>query len=160
MANDLVAVPAVYLAEWMNALRGVRTKLVPQLSAIYCDAGRRDLERSLATDVLADYAADDPSVLASLLMDADPTQGQFAVIYPKFKTQSDRGLPALLAVVGQALSPDTTDAANETLAKRQANAAVVLLRLRQPDRVWPLLKHPAHPQAEAFGFSDPRRGAT
>ena len=41
------------------------------------DTNRRDAERSLATDILADYAADQPQVLADLLMDAD--EKQFAV---------------------------------------------------------------------------------
>ena len=47
-----------------------------------------DAERSLATDMLADYAADQPQVLADLLMDADDKQ--FAVIYPKFKEHGER----------------------------------------------------------------------
>ena len=33
-----------------------------------------------------------------------------------------------------------SDDKRETLAKRQANAAVALLRLNQPAKVWPLLK--------------------
>jgi eukaryotic-like serine/threonine-protein kinase len=71
VGNDLVAVPALHLSLWMEALRPVRTKLLPQLSAVYRDPGRRETERSLATDILADYAADNPPVLVDLLMDAD-----------------------------------------------------------------------------------------
>ena len=137
IANDLVAVPAVYLADWMEALRGIRAALIPQLSAIYRDAARPDLERSLATSILADYAADDAKVLAGLAMDADAQQ--FKVIYPKLAAQRDAALPLLLDEVKQKLSPDPTDPANEALAKQQANAAVALLRLGQADTVWPLL---------------------
>ena len=71
VGNDLVGVPAVYLALWMDSLRPVRAKLLAPLSAVYRETGRRDVERSLATDILADYAADQPQVLADLLMDAD-----------------------------------------------------------------------------------------
>ena len=78
VGNDLVAVPVLHLSLWMEALRPVRTKLLPQLSAVYRDAGRRETERSLATDILADYADDNPQVLVDLLMDADDKQ--FAVI--------------------------------------------------------------------------------
>ena len=46
---------------------------------------------SLATGILADYAADQPRVLADLLMDAD--EKQFAVIYPKLKEHGEEGLP-------------------------------------------------------------------
>jgi hypothetical protein len=53
VADDLVAVPAVYLGAWLESLREVRGKLLPQLAAIYRDPARRDAERSLATDILA-----------------------------------------------------------------------------------------------------------
>ncbi len=127
IADDLVAVPAVYLADWMDALRGVRAKLIPQLSAIYRDRTRSELERSLATSILADYAADDAKVLAGLAMDADA--GQFKAIYPKLAPQREQALPMLLDTIKQRLSPDPTDPGNESLAKRQANAAVLLLKL-------------------------------
>ena len=38
----------------------------------------------------------------------------------------------------------------EHLAKRQANAAVALLRLGQPDVVWPLLKHSPDPRVRSY----------
>ncbi len=66
IANDLVGVPAVYLATWMESLRPVRGQLQAPLAAIYRDAKRRETDRSLATDILADYAADQPQVLADL----------------------------------------------------------------------------------------------
>ncbi len=150
VGNDLVAVPAVYLAMWMDSLRPVRTKLFTQLSAVYRDATRREVERSLATDILADYAADQPSVLADLLMDADDKQ--FAVIYPKFKEQGERGLPVLTAEIDMTLPPDLTssDDKREKLAKRQANAAVGLLRMNQQAKVWPLLKHSPDPRVRSY----------
>ncbi len=106
----------------------MRTKLLPQLSAVYRDSGRRETERSLATDILADYAADNPQVLADLLMDADDKQ--FAVIYPKFKDRSEQGLPLLTGEINKKLPSDlpSSDEKREKLAKRQANAAVALLQ--------------------------------
>ena len=85
-------------------------------------------ERSLATDILADYAADQPQVLADLLMDAD--EKQFAVIYPKFKEQGEQGLPVLTGEIDKKLPSDlpSSDEKREKLAKRQANAAVALLQ--------------------------------
>ena len=67
----------------MEALRPVRQSLLPGLQAVFRDRERDDSERSLATSILADYAADQPRVLADLLMDAD--EKQFAVIFPKLK---------------------------------------------------------------------------
>ena len=104
MANDLVSVPAVYLATWMESFRPVREKLLAPLAAIFRDGKRRETERSLATDILADYAADQPPVLADLLMDAD--EKQFAVIYPKFKDHGERGLPLLTGEIDKKLPAD------------------------------------------------------
>src|SRR5262249_608282 len=38
----------------------------------------------------------------------------------------------------------------EKLAKRQAKAAVALLRMDQPEQVWPLLKHRADPRVRSY----------
>jgi formylglycine-generating enzyme required for sulfatase activity len=150
VSNDLVRVPAVYLAIWMEALRPVRVKLLMQLSAVHRDATRREVERSLATDILADYAAAQPQLLANLLMDAD--EKQFAVIYPKLKERGDQGVPLLTAEIDKKLPSDlpSSDDKREKLAKRQANAAVALLRMNQPEKVWPLLKHSPDPRVRSY----------
>jgi formylglycine-generating enzyme required for sulfatase activity len=150
VANDLVAVPAVYLGMWMDGFRPVRTKLFAPLSAVFRDSKRRDAERSLATDILGDYAADQPQRLADLLMDADDKQ--FAVLYPKFKEQGEQGLSVLTAEIDKKLPPGAKDEAKEKLAKRQANAAVALLRLGQSAKVWPLLKRtpPDDPRVRSY----------
>jgi serine/threonine protein kinase/formylglycine-generating enzyme required for sulfatase activity len=257
VGNDLVAVPAVYVALWMEALRPVRGQLLPQLSAVYRDATRRDAERSLATDLLADYAADNPQVLADLLLDADDKQ--FAAIFTKFKEHGEQGLLLLNAEIdkkppvvkdkvvfetkgriaegeaqvktpagslparrfeiklqagrtyrltmdskdldsflvlqdrtGRELAFDDDSGGNlnslldytapsddtymvvaaslkgtgsfvlairektagddpkDKLAKRQANAAVALLRMKQPEKVWPLLKHSPDPRVRSY----------
>ena len=150
VGNDLVRVPAVYLAPWMESLRPVRAKLLAPLSAAYRETGRRDVERSLATDILADYAADQPQVLADLLMDAD--EQQFAVIYPKFKEQGEQGLPVLTGEIDNKLPSDlpSSDEKREKLAKRQANAAAALLRMNRPEKVWPLLQHSPDPRVRSY----------
>jgi serine/threonine protein kinase/formylglycine-generating enzyme required for sulfatase activity len=257
VGNDLVAVPAVYVALWMEALRPVREQLVPQLSAVYRDATRRDAERSLATDILANYAADQPHLLANLLLDAD--DNQFAVIFPKLKDRGEQGVPLLNAEIdkkpglvkeklvfetngriaeddarvktqegplparrfeiklqagktyrltmdsqdmdsflvlqdrtGRELAFDDDSGGNlnalldytaprddtytvfaaslqgigsfvlairektagddprDKLAKRQANAAVALLRMNQPEKVWRLLKHSPDPRVRSY----------
>jgi formylglycine-generating enzyme required for sulfatase activity len=106
----------------------------------------------LASDILADYAADDPQVLADLLMDAD--EKQFAVIYAKFKDQGEKGLGPLTGEIDKKLPADlpSSDLNREKLAKRQANAAVALLKLNQPEKVWPLFKRtpPDDPRVRSY----------
>ena len=110
----------------------------------------RESERTLATNILADYAADQPQVLADLLMDAD--EKQFTVIYPKFKDRGEQGLPMLTGEIDKKLPSDlpSSDEKREKLAKRQANAAVALLRMNQPAKVWPLLKHSPDPRVRSY----------
>jgi formylglycine-generating enzyme required for sulfatase activity len=95
VAGDLVAVPAVYFGTWLDGFGPARSRLIAPLSAVYRDPARREAERSLATDFLARYAADQPRLLADLLMDADAKQ--FAVIYAKLKDYGEQGVSPLNA---------------------------------------------------------------
>jgi formylglycine-generating enzyme required for sulfatase activity len=147
--------PSHYTA-LVEMLRPVRDDLLGPLSEVYRSRERPEGDRSYATSILAEYAtdADHLAVLADLLMGGD--EKQFAVLYPKFQVHGERGASVLNAEVDRQPPADVPEADKETLAKRQANAAVALLKMGEPTKVWPLLKHPAHPQAEACGFSNPR----
>ena len=119
----------------LKLLRPVRDRLVSPLSEVFRSGVRPPEDRSWATSILADYAADDLQVLADLLMDAD--EKQFAVIFAPFKAQREKGVALLAAEIDKKLLPDlpSSDEKREKLAKRQANAAVALLRLNQPQKV-------------------------
>ncbi len=147
-AADLVAVPAVHLAGWRDNLRPVGNRLLSPLSAVFRDSGRRETERSLATEVLADYASDRAEVLTDLLMDAD--DNSFAVLYPRVDACRQTALPVLAETVKTPLDSKKTEEEKETLAKRQANAGAALLRWGQADKVWPLLKHSPDPRARNY----------
>jgi serine/threonine protein kinase/formylglycine-generating enzyme required for sulfatase activity/tetratricopeptide (TPR) repeat protein len=104
VALDLVGVPAVHLAAWKDSLRPVDSKLVPPLETIFRDRQRREKERSLATEILVDYLADEPEGLARLLLNADDTQ--FAAVYKKLKEHSgDKGRDILLAELDREPKP-------------------------------------------------------
>jgi hypothetical protein len=81
-------------------------------------------------------------------MDAD--EKQFAVMYSRLKNHKELGWSLLCAEVDKHIPPDAMEEAKDILAKRQANAAVALLRLGQPDKVWPLLKHSPDPRARSY----------
>jgi formylglycine-generating enzyme required for sulfatase activity len=150
VAGDLVNVPAVHLGDWLAALSPVRRGLVPALMAIFADPARRDVERSLAIDILADYAADDPAVLGELTMTAEPEQfpavsrqveARFAAVAPLLEAEIARSLPEELPAA---------DPARETLGIRQAKAAAVLLRFGRPECVWPLFVHSPDPRVRSY----------
>jgi formylglycine-generating enzyme required for sulfatase activity len=131
-------------------LRPAREALLKPLAEVYGSKERSESERFLATSILADYAADQPQFLAKLLMDAD--EKQFAIIYSKFKDGGEQGLPALAAEIDKRLPPElpSSHERREQLAKRQANAAVALLKMNQPTKVWPLLKHSPDPRVRSY----------
>jgi formylglycine-generating enzyme required for sulfatase activity len=100
VAGQLVAENAVYLSDWLKAFRPVKDRLLPPLAAVFRDrAEGRTAERALATNILADYAADRPEALADLVMDADDKQ--FATLFGGLRDSGARGLAPLLAELDQ-----------------------------------------------------------
>jgi formylglycine-generating enzyme required for sulfatase activity len=93
-------------------------------------------------------------LLADLVQDADPKQ--FTVLFPLLEAHRKEVMAALCETVATPVDLEKTETNKESLARRQANAAIILLRMGQAEVVWPLLKHPFHPRAQAYGFSDPR----
>jgi formylglycine-generating enzyme required for sulfatase activity len=150
VAEDLVSVPPVYLERWMDALRPAGNKLVASLTDIYRNVNRDPVKRSAATNILAEYAANQPQVLAELLMDAD--EKQFPVMYSKLENYQDRALTLLHSELDKQLDSKGTvpEEAKEKLAKRQANAAVALFKMGEPEAVWPLLKHSSDPTVRSY----------
>ncbi len=148
VVKRLVEVDPAFLLAWMESLRPVREKLMAPLAVVFRDrTAERTAERSLATSVLADYA-DRPETLADLLMDADDKQ--FVVLFPKVQANAGPAAALLNETLGKKLDAEKTEEDKEHLAKRQANAAVALLRLGQPDVVWPLLKHGPDPRVRSY----------
>jgi formylglycine-generating enzyme required for sulfatase activity/tRNA A-37 threonylcarbamoyl transferase component Bud32 len=56
-----------------------------------------------------------------------------------------------LVLVGASLwhRPDPAGAVRDRLGRRQANASAALLRLKESEKVWPLLRHGPHPDARS-----------
>ena len=71
VAEAMVRLSAVDLRPWIDALEPVRGKLVGPLAKIFRDRARTETARSIATDILAAYASDDPVMIADLVMDSD-----------------------------------------------------------------------------------------
>jgi formylglycine-generating enzyme required for sulfatase activity len=62
---------------------------------------------------------------------------------------SFKGTGSFQLRVVEAMVGDGNDG-KEKLAKRQANAAVALLKMNQPEKVWPLLKHSPDPRVRSY----------
>ena len=147
LAEQLVHENSFASKVWNETLRPVKARLLAPLTAIYQDRRRSESERTIATNFLADYATGQPEVLAELLMDGD--EQQFAVLFPKFQEQSARAAPYLERVVELSIleSPENE---KESMAKQQSNAAVALLKINLPSKVWSILKHSSDPRARSY----------
>ena len=148
VVQDLVAVPSVHLSLWLELFRSVIEKLEPAWLEVCRSSQFREGNRLIATAVLVEYGGNKPELLSELLMEA--SEEQFAVVYPKVVKQLEACEPLLTSEMDRTLTPDASDEAKETLAKRQANAAVALLKMSRSDKVWPLLKHRPDPRVRSY----------
>ena len=135
----------------MKMLRPIRKQLLASLVTTFRDPQRKT-ERYFATKILADYASDQPNLLADLLMDSDLKA--YAAFFPIAQEQAAKTLPLFQAEIRkQATIPDSdkdSELVKDQLAERQARAAVALLRMGKAEEVWPLLRHSADPRLRSF----------
>jgi serine/threonine protein kinase/formylglycine-generating enzyme required for sulfatase activity len=136
----------MYLGLWTEALRPVRLHLLGPLGLAFRDRDNAE-RRKWATTILVDYAADQPKELVDLLLDADVQQ--YALLWPGVEAHRDRALAPLNAVLDREGRPQKEEAW-EALARRQAQAAVTLYRLGQPERLWPRLQFRPDPRVRTY----------
>ncbi|MDG2222409.1 MAG: SUMF1/EgtB/PvdO family nonheme iron enzyme [Rubripirellula sp.] len=144
----LVKVLPSELQHFRDALYPVRGQLTDSLSVIYRDHDRDSQVRAFATDILADYLSDDADDLFGLLVDSN--EKQFEPMFSKLQNHQDRAKKLADAEIAKSLPTESSEADQEALAMRQANAAVMLLRMNAADPVWPLLKQNSNPRARSY----------
>ena len=86
-------------ATLIETLRPLRKRLLAPLASIFRDTGRSESERNFATTILADYASDDPDVLAELLMAAG--HKAYVSLFPVVERQAARALPVFQAEIAR-----------------------------------------------------------
>ena len=126
----------------------MKVKLTAPLATIFRDRNLSESEQTQVTNILADYASDDPDLLADLLLDSK--EKPFAILFDRLKAHQERTLPLLEAEVAKKASSEAKDAKKDQLAQRQARAAVALLRWGQGEKVWPLLRHSPDPSVRSY----------
>src|SRR5262249_1535726 len=126
----------------IKTLRPIHKLLLTPLESIARNTGRSESERNFAMTILADYASDDPALLAELLLAGDSKA--FATLFSVLERQAERTLPVFQAEIARKPAPardDRPDTAavpqrpvvpeetKDRLAERQARAAAALIRL-------------------------------
>lgn len=145
VAGQLVDVDPVHYPAAVEILRPIRRTLYVPLQDIY--NGTDPTRRKMATGALLNYAFDDPEVLARLLLDADTTQ--FLAVFDLLREHTDEAIGLLRTELERVPGEGLSASELETAARRQANAAVGLVRLGNTDLVWHLLKHQAEPRVRS-----------
>jgi hypothetical protein len=136
----------LYLGAWTEALKPVRGVLLGPLTAVFQGKDKQLVERRpAAASILADYAKDEPATLAELVVEADDRQ--LTTLLPVLRAQRKKVMPILEREVGRQPQPEVTEAARQTLARRQAGGALALARLGRVEALWPLLKQSPYPEA-------------
>jgi formylglycine-generating enzyme required for sulfatase activity len=104
LVAKLVTEPLTLLPGWQKELEPVGRSLVPPLIDVVRDAGRPEMEHSVAASLLADYARDLPETLAELVKSLDARQG--AVLLPALLKYEQRAVASMNEELDRSLAPD------------------------------------------------------
>ena len=158
VASHLVTLEPSAFVAWRETLRPDGDQLIGPLSAIFRDTKRSEASRIYATETLAEFASERPNQLFDLLADAELFQ--FSLLFGKLASHKGAAIALATQELGRKLPTEANEAQKEGLAKRQANAAVALLRLGIRDKIWPLLKASPDPRVRSYiiHWLSPREG--
>jgi formylglycine-generating enzyme required for sulfatase activity len=130
-ATALVRVNLLTAPKWTRLLRPARRQLLKPLAAEFTAGEAAEAQRNMAANILADYAGDEPDLLARLLQQADPVQ--FQTLFPAVAAQSERCAGLFRDVL--AAPPGSLGGDLRLRTRCRANAAVALLLLGHPEAV-------------------------
>jgi formylglycine-generating enzyme required for sulfatase activity len=147
VAEQLVTENQANLRLWLDAFAPVSRLLLTPLARIFRESGR-PAERARATDVILEYAKNEPELLADLTLDADPEQ--FQQLVPLLKAHGERAVELFRHAINLQAPSEEQVTARDTLARQQAQAAVALVQLGRPELVWSLLKHSPDPSRRSY----------
>src|SRR5260370_38944174 len=138
VVHQLVKENLLLVKAWMDALRPVRRFLLSDLAKVFGDRRRDFKERYVATSILAEYAADNPHLLAALIKDADFQQ--YAELIGRLRNYRQEALEKMKKKLAQ--SPPargTEEKETDRLAKRRRTTAQTPIRRRARPTPWPRL---------------------
>jgi serine/threonine protein kinase/formylglycine-generating enzyme required for sulfatase activity len=145
VAEYLAMQPSLVLPRWVDALRPVKDQLTPALAAYLRDHPGTQAA-SAAAEILGDYAASQPEVLADAI--ARASADAFAGLLLRLRACPQQGVPAVLMAFDQTAlvnNPHPNEAAS-----RRANLAIALLQMGEGERLWPLLKASNDPRVRSY----------
>ncbi|HWB11885.1 MAG TPA: SUMF1/EgtB/PvdO family nonheme iron enzyme [Pirellulales bacterium] len=146
LTQALVDDDPLRIGPWIEALEPVRACLRDPLRLVFADLRAAEEHRQMAASILVQYATSDANFLTQkefvdLVLSANTAQ--YRLLLPLIEERQEQLAGPMEQVLQEPvpLRPD-----NDSLVKRQANAAETLLRYGQVDRFLPLLKSSPDPR--------------
>lgn len=146
IARALLREELLQIEGWAADFDPLRRRLTPALVAAFRDPKLSETDRLLATNLLARYARDDTGLLSDLCMDAD--ERAYAMLFPILAARPEPAVRAMRRALAVPLPAGAEE--GERAAKRRANAAITLLRLNDPEPVWPWLRAGPDPTVRTY----------
>ncbi len=146
VAEQLVSSNAEFQPLLRDALRPIRTRLLGDLERIFADAKATVAQQLSAANAFADYAAGDIPKLSQLLAVATPEQ--YVVLYPIVAASpAPTTIEDLAKIAATPPSVELGSVERIPYGQRRANAAVILLRLGEREKVLPVFEMTDDPEA-------------
>ena len=152
IAQTVIATNPVSLGPWLDKLRPICKSLNGPLVEILANRSQPEAERSLATNILTDYASHDPARIAEAMLGGDT--GAFTKLFPLAQRLGEIMVPYFQeAIQKQGLSTSNgsdPESRKDLVAERQARAVIALFRLGHPDDFVPFLTHKPDPRVRSL----------
>ena len=129
---------------WTDSLRNVREALLSPLRETFQESAN---QREWAIRVLADYFADRPTVLTDLIQDCGD-RDSFDVVLSVLRPRRAAAVVALQESLP--MTETSRDDIADEVRRRQARAAVALIRLGHGESCWPLLSRSDDPRMRRY----------
>ena len=146
IADLLTEENPLVLSAWIECFFPVRQQLNERLKSLYLKSLLQPL-RFRAANLLGGYHADDPAELTDIMLDGD--ESSVSMLFTKAAANADRVKPLLREEIDRVVAADANEEVKDRMARRKANAAVSLLRLKESEKVWPLLRHTPDPRTRS-----------
>lgn len=148
VADYLTQVEPSELLPWRTALQPIKEYLISPLGEIYRDNQKKPESRSFATYTLTDFLSQDPSGLFNLLADAN--ESQFDEVFSRLSSFKGDAIELAIKEISQQCPTDASEVTKESMAIRQANAFLLLLRLNAAQDLFYVLKHNPDPRVRNY----------
>jgi formylglycine-generating enzyme required for sulfatase activity/tRNA A-37 threonylcarbamoyl transferase component Bud32 len=133
---------------WVDVFAPARNWLVGPFRKSFADLSRTEAERLLAATVLAQYLAGDVPELIELAMQSTPKQ--FEVFAGTLGKRAEAECANLSQVAKSSIPTEATEDEKDRLARRQANAILLLRQFGEDQLLWPALRHVPDPRIRSF----------